>query len=73
MSDTVVPIPGDRFLRHRIQKMVSRYDECLNSGGEYVDKQLTFALYVPINVSNNLDFVSVNGPRQTSFVDTGTY
>ena len=25
-----------RLLRHRIQKLVPRYDRCLNSGGEYV-------------------------------------
>ena len=38
MSVTVVPIPGGRPLWHRIQKLVSRYDKCLNSGGEYVEK-----------------------------------
>ena len=35
---TVVPIPGGRLLQHRIQKLVPRYDKCLNSGGEYVEK-----------------------------------
>ena len=38
MSATVVPIPGGRGLRHRIQKLIPRYDKCLNSGGEYVEK-----------------------------------
>ena len=36
----LVPIPGGRFLRHRIQKMVPRCDKCLNSRGEYVEKDL---------------------------------
>ena len=35
---TVVPIPGVILLRHRIQKLVPRYDKCFNSGGEYVEK-----------------------------------
>ena len=35
---TVVPIPGGRLLRHRIQKLVPWYDKCLNSWGEYVEK-----------------------------------
>ena len=38
MSVTVVPIPGGRLLRHRIQKLVPGHDKCLNSGGEYVEK-----------------------------------
>ena len=33
-----VPIPGGRLLRHRMQKLVPRYDKCLSSGGEYVEK-----------------------------------
>ena len=31
-------IPGGRLLQHRIQKLVPRYDKCLNSRGEYVEK-----------------------------------
>ena len=40
VSVTVVPIPGGKLLRHRIQKLVPRYDKCLNSEGEYVEKYL---------------------------------
>ena len=29
MSVKVVPIPGGKLLRHRIQKLVARYDKCL--------------------------------------------
>jgi hypothetical protein len=35
---TVVPIPGGRLYDTGIQKLVLRYDKCLNSGGEYVEK-----------------------------------
>ena len=38
MSVIVVPIPGCRVLRHRIQKSVPWYDKFLNSGGEFVEK-----------------------------------
>ena len=38
MSITVVPIPGSRVLRHKIQKLVPRYDNYLNSEDEYVEK-----------------------------------
>ena len=34
MSATVVPIPGGKFLGHRIQQLIPRYDKYLNSGGE---------------------------------------
>ena len=40
MRVTVVLIPGGRLLRHSIQTMVPRYNKCLSSGGEYVDKYL---------------------------------
>ena len=33
-----VPISGGTLVRHRIQKLVSRYDRYLNFGGEYVQK-----------------------------------
>jgi hypothetical protein len=65
----VVPIPGGRLLRHSIQKLVPRYDKCLNSGGEYVEKSCAFAVSVAINISMQLCFVSVHGPRETYFVD----
>ena len=38
MVVTVVSIPGGGFLRHRIQKLVPRYDKCLNYEGEYFEK-----------------------------------
>ena len=31
---------------------------------------LTLAVFVPINISIKLGFVSVNGPRETYFVDS---
>ena len=37
---TVVPISGGRLLRLRMQKLIPRYDKCLSSGGEYVEKYL---------------------------------
>ena len=65
MSVIVVPIPDGRVLRHGIQKLVSWYDKSLNSGGEYVEKLLN----TYIICSNKLGFVSLNGPRETYFVD----
>ena len=38
--ETEMRITDGRLLRHRIQKLVPRYDKCLNSGGEYVEKWL---------------------------------
>ena len=38
ISVTEVAIPGGRLLRHRIQKLIPWYDECFNSGDEYVEK-----------------------------------
>ena len=69
MSVTVVPIPGGRFLRHRILKLVPRYDNCLNFGGEYVKNTSIFAVSVPINLSIKFGFLSVKGPRGTYFLD----
>ena len=40
MSVTVVPIPGGRVLRHRIQKLILRYEKYLNFGDENVEKYL---------------------------------
>ena len=69
MSVTEVPIPGGRRLLQSIQKIVQRYDKCLNSGGEYVKNSSILSVSVPINLSTNLDFVSANGTRVTYFVD----
>ena len=69
-ASTVVPIPGGRFTRHRIQTLVPWYDKCLNSGGEYVENSLILALSIPINILIKLWFVSVNCPRETYFVDS---
>ena len=52
-----------------IQKLVSRYEKCLNSRGEYVEKLPTLAVSVPINLSMKLGFVCVNGARETYFVN----
>ena len=49
-----VLIPGGRLLRH---------------GGEYVEKYRTLAVSVPVNPSIKLGYASVNGPRETYFVD----
>ena len=64
MNVTVVSIPGGRLLRNMIQKLVPRYDKCLN---------LTLVVSVPINLSIKLDFVSVNDPREIYFVDVIRY
>jgi len=34
----VANIAGGRILQEGIQKLVPRYDKCLNNGGEYVEK-----------------------------------
>ena len=33
-----------------IQKLVPRYDKCLNFGGEYVKNSSTLAVSVPVNI-----------------------
>ena len=38
MCITVVPIPGGKLLRYRIQNLVLRYEKSLNSRGEDVEK-----------------------------------
>ena len=58
--------PGGRLLRHRIQKLVPRYDKCLTWICWKIAQHL---LYVPINLPIKLRFVSVNGPRENYFVD----
>ena len=59
------------FYNIGIQKLVPRYDKCLNSGGEYLKNSSTLAvgLSVPINLSIKLGFISVNSPGETFFVD----
>ena len=52
----MIPVPSGRLLRHRIRKMVPRYDKCLNPGGEYVESSSTFAVFVPINISIKFGF-----------------
>ena len=69
MSVTVVSIPGGRQIRHTIQKLVSRYDSCLNSGREYVKNSSTLVVSVLMNFSIKPYFVSVRGPRETYLVD----
>ena len=63
MSVTLVPIPGGRVLRYRIQKLLSLYDKCLSFGGEYVEKSSKLTVSVSINLINKLGLVSVNDPR----------
>ena len=76
MSVTVVPIPGGRLIRHRTQALFPRYDKCLNSVGEYVEKLLNASCrptcsikYIYIYIYIKLGFVSVNGPGETYLVD----
>ena len=38
MSVTVIPITGCKLLQHRKEKLVPRYNKCLNSDGKYVGK-----------------------------------
>ena len=57
------------FYDTEIQKLVPRYDTYLNSEGEYVENNPKLAVSVPINLSTTLGLVSVNGPRETYFVD----
>ena len=52
-----------------IQKLKSLYDKCPNSRGKYLKNSSTLAVSGPINFSTKLGFVSVNGPRETYFVD----
>ena len=54
--------------RHRIQKLVLRNDKFLNFGGEYV--VVEHLLYLFQQISVKFGFVSVNGVRETYFMDT---
>ena len=69
MSVTVIPIPGGRLLRHKIQKLVLRYDKYLNFGGQYVENNSTLAVPVQINLYIKFDFVYVNSPRETYYMN----
>ena len=51
-----------------IQLLVPRYDKCLISGVELKNSS-TFAVSISIILSINLGFFSVNGLRETYFVD----
>ena len=53
-----------------IRKLVLRHDKCLNYGVNMLKNSSTLAVSVPINLSIKLGFVSVNGPRETYFVDS---
>ena len=69
MSIIMVLNPDVRFLRHRIQKLIPRYDKCVNSGVNMLKNSSKLAVSVPINLSIKLSFVSVNNLRETYFVD----
>ena len=45
---TVVPILGGRLIRHRIKKLVLRYDKYLIFGGEYVEKYFYYDSYLKV-------------------------
>ena len=69
-AEKIVTIPGGRLLRHRIQKCW--YHSMTNVSITEVNmlkNSSTLAVSVPINISIKLGFVSVNGPRETYFVD----
>ena len=65
MSVTAIPIPGGRLVRHRIQKLAPRYDKCINSRCENVENSSKLAVFVSINLSIKLGFVSVTGTRKS--------
>ena len=69
ISVIVVPIPGGRLLQHRIQKLVLWYYKFLSSEVNMLQNSLTLAVSLPVNLSIKLGFVSVNGTRETYFVD----
>ena len=59
MSVIVVPVPGERLLRHRIQ----------NWSHGMANVSIPEVKSVAINLSIKFGFVSVNCPRETYFVD----
>ena len=61
----MVPIPGGRLLRQRIQKLVQDIKKVSIPEVNMLNNRSTLAVSVPINVSIKLGFVSVNGPRET--------
>ena len=65
-----VAIPGGRLLRHRIQKLVPQYDKNVSIPEvNMLKNSSTLSVSVTINLIIKLDFVPVNGPRETYFVD----
>ena len=69
MNATVVPISGDRLLRHRIQKLSHGMTNFSISEVNMLKNSSTFAVSVPMNLSITLGLVSVNSPKDTYFVD----
>ena len=66
----VLPIPSGRLLRHRDTKVVSH--GMINVSIRQVNmlrNSSTLALPVPIILSTKFGFASVNGYRETYFVD----
>ena len=61
---TVVPMPGGRLLRHRIQKLVPRDENISIPEVNMLKNSSTLAVSVPINVSIKLTSVPVNGTRK---------
>ena len=68
MSVTVVPNLDGRLLQHRIPKLVARYEVSIPEAN-MIKNSSTLAVPVPINLSTKLGFVSINGPRETYFMD----
>ncbi|KAJ4434307.1 hypothetical protein ANN_22861 [Periplaneta americana] len=52
-----------------IQKLIPRYDKCLNSGGEYIGKQLNNWRIYSNNSFHEIVFFYLNRPRETYFMD----
>ena len=68
--DIVVPILGNKLLRHRDERSWSHGMTNVSVPEVNVLKNSSkHAVYVPINLSVKLGFVSVNGSRETHFVD----
>ena len=59
----MVPIPGGRFLGHRDTNVGTTNVSIPEVN--MLKNSLTLVVSVPINNSNKLGFVTVNGPRET--------
>ena len=57
------------FYDTEMQKLVPRYDKCLSSEVNMLKNSSALVVSLPINLSIKLDFVSVNAPMETYFVD----